>query len=531
VDGLGTIILLFPLVLVLVTMARKSELPYPIVLVIGGTVLSLIPGLPTVQLHPDIVFLLFLPPILYYAAVFTSFKHFRENKRPIGLLAVGLVLTTMVAVAVVAHSLIEGMSWAVAFVLGAIVSPPDAVAATAVLRRLGIPQRIVTILEGESLVNDATAIVAYRMALAALVTGTFSIWSAGLQFLVVAAGGVAVGLLVGWLAGLVRRRVEDPPTQATLSLLTPFAAYLPAEALHVSGVLAVVTTGLYIGGIRLLLSPGTRLQAQAVWEVIIFLLNSFIFIVIGLQLRGIMSALAGVPPARLILYAVAVSLTAIVVRIVWVFTATYLPRLLSRRLRELDPYPGWRNVVVVAWTGMRGVVSLAAAFALPLELRPGEPFPAREMILFLTFSVIVVTLVLQGLALPRLVRLLGLVDPRAIERQEREARLRAALAAMSRLDELAQQNGASSEHLDRLRWRYENRRRRLEMDADPEDGDEEAERELCRLFTGDYENLRLELLKAERDIVHRLHDEGVINDEVMLRIDHELDLEETRVET
>jgi CPA1 family monovalent cation:H+ antiporter len=524
-DRIWTVFLLFFPVVVLVTFARKSRLPYPIVLVLGGLLIALVPGLPHVTLEPDIVFLLFLPPILYFAAVFTSFKDFRANLRPISLLAFGLVLTTTAAVAAVAHTAVDGLSWPAAFALGAIVSPPDAVSATAITRRLGVPQRVVTILEGESLVNDATAIVAYRMAVAAMVTGTFSLSQAALKFVFVAAGGIAIGLALGWLASLVRKRVDDPPTQITLSLMTPFAAYLPAEALGVSGVLAVVTTGLYIGGIRLLLSPATRLQARAVWDVIVFLLNGLIFLLIGLQLPAIVRALAEFPLGRLLSYAALVSLTAIVVRIVWVFTATYLPRLLSRRLRERDPYPDWRHVTVVAWAGMRGVVSLAAAFALPFRLSDGSPFPARDMILFLTFGVILATLVGQGLTLPLLLRALGITDVSRAQREERKARLEAARGAIQRLEELAAANGGNAEYLERLRWRYEQRAKRLGVDS------EASEREICRLFTGDYEQMRLELIRAERRVVHKLRDEGIIGDEVMLDIDRELDLEESRVET
>ncbi len=519
------VLLLFVVVVVLVTFARKSRLPYPIVLVLGGLLIGLVPGLPHLALEPEIVFLIFLPPILYYAAVFTSFKDFRANLRPIFLLAFGLVLTTTAAVAAVAHAVVSGLTWPAAFALGAIVSPPDAVSATAITRRLGVPQRVVTILEGESLVNDATAIVAYRMAVAAMVTGTFSLPQAAARFAVVAAGGIAVGLAMGWLAGLVRRQVDDPPTQITLSLMTPFAAYLPAETLGVSGVLAVVTTGLYIGGIRLSLSPATRLQAKAVWDVIVFLLNGFIFLLIGLQLPAIVRALGEFPLGRLLAYAALVSLTAIVVRIAWVFPATYLPRFLSRRLRERDPYPGWRNVVVVAWAGMRGVVSLAAAFALPFRLPDGTPFPGRDMILFLTFGLIIATLVGQGLTLPPLLSWLGLTDARRAEREERKARLEAARAAIQRLEELAAEDHRNGEYLERLRWRYEQRAKRLGVDS------KAPEREICRLFTGDYEQLRRELIQAERRVVHRLRDEGVISDEVMLGIDHDLDVEESRVET
>ena len=520
-----TILLLLLLAVALATVARRFAIPYPIVLVVGGLFLGFVPGLPDVRLDPDIVFLLFLPPILYSAAVRTSFRHFRENARPIGLLAVGLVLTTMVAVAVVAHAIVPGLPWAAAFALGAIVSPPDAVAATAIVRRLGLPQRVVTILEGESLVNDATALVAYRMALAALATGVFSIAEAGARFVLVAAGGIAMGAAAGWFAARVRRRVDDPPTQITLSLLTPYFAYLPAEAAGVSGVLAVVTTGLWIGGARLLISPATRLQTFAVWDVVNFLLNGWIFILIGLQLRGIMQGLSDVPTATLLWYAAAVSLTAIVVRILWVFSATYLPRLASRRLRERDPYPDWRHVTVVAWAGVRGVVSLAAAFALPFTLPGGRPFEARDLIVFLTFSVILVTLVLQGLTLPGLLRRLGLASPEAVRREERHARLETARAAIARLQELAARDGHDPDHVDRLRWRYDRRTRRLEVECDlPDELD-------CARYTGTYERLRRELIEAERARLRRLHDEGAIGDEVMLRLDRELDLEEAHTET
>lgn len=520
-----TVLALLVIVAALVMLARKFDVPYPIVLVLGGLLLGFVPGLPEVRLDPKIVFLLFLPPILYSAAVFTSFRQFRANLRPISLLAVGLVLTTTVAIAVVAHAAIEGLTWPAAFALGAIVSPPDAVAATAITRKLGVPQRIVTILEGESLVNDASALIAYRMALAAAVTGLFSIADAAMRFALVGIGGVVVGLAVGWLAARARRRVDDPPVQITLSLLTPFAAYLPAEALGVSGVLAVVTTGLYIGGSSLGLSPGTRLQALAVWEVVVFLLNGLIFILIGLQLPGIMAGLSDYPPLKLVGYAALISVTAVVVRFLWVFLASYLPRLLSRSLRERDPYPGWRNVTVVAWTGMRGVVSLAAAFALPFTLPSGDPFPQRELILFLTFGVILATLVLQGLSLPWLLRRLGVVDAEAHAREERHARLEAARAAIARLEQLSAENGDHAEHLDRLRWRYERRNRRLALDLSA------PENELCEMISGAYERLRRDLLNAERDVIRRLRDDGVISDEVMLRIDRELDLEETRVET
>lgn len=523
--AIETVLALLVVVAALVLLARRLAIPYPILLVVGGLVLGLVPGLPAVRLDPKIVFLLFLPPILYAAAVFTSFRQFRANLRPISFLAIALVLTTTVAIAVVAHGLIPGMTWAAAFALGAIVSPPDAVAATAITRRLGVPQRIVTILEGESLVNDASALIAYRMAVAATMTGLFSLGEAVIKFVLVSAGGVLVGLAVGWLAVRARRTVDDVPVQITLSLLTPFAAYLAAEALHGSGVLAVVTTGLLIGGTPLLLSPGTRIQALAVWEVVVFLLNGLIFILIGLQLPGIMSGLADYSVFRLGLYAVLVSLTAVAVRFLWVFPATYIPSAVSRLICDRAPAPDWRSATVISWTAMRGVVSLAAAFALPFTLPDGTPFPQRELILFLTFAVILATLVAQGLSLPWLLRRLGLVDATAPGREERRARLEAARAAMSRLADLRSDGRNPAEDLERLHWRYDRRSRRLGLDI------ETAESVQCEIVSGSYEMLRRDLLAIERATIRRLRDEGAIRDDVMLRIDRELDLEETRVET
>src|ERR1700736_1690258 len=360
-----TIVLLLGLVATLVVVAQKIELPYPIVLVLAGLALSFIPHLPEVKLNPDVVFYFFLPPLIYPAALFTSWRDFRRNLRPILLLAIGLVLTTMMGVAWVAHSLIPSIPWAAAFALGAIVSPPDAVAATSVIRRLPVPHRIQVVLEGESLVNDATALVALQFAVAALMTGTFSLGQATERFVIVALGGISLGLLIGFIARWIHQHLDDPPVQMTISLLTPFAAYLPAERLHVSGILAVVTAGIYLGWHGpIVLSSRFRLQAYAVWEMVVFLLNGFVFIIIGLQLPGILRELRGESLTALIDDALLVSGAAVLVRIGWVFVATYLPRSLSKRVRERDPDPGWRNVAVVAWAGMRGVISLAAAFAL-----------------------------------------------------------------------------------------------------------------------------------------------------------------------
>jgi NhaP-type Na+/H+ or K+/H+ antiporter len=529
-------------VAVLATLATRLGVPYPILLVLGGSALGFVPGLPPVALDPELVFLLFLPPLLYVSALFTSWRDFRANIRPISLLAVGLVLMTTFVVAAVVHIVI-GLPWAAAFVLGAIVSPTDAIAATTVAQRLGVPRRIVTILEGESLVNDATGIVAYRVAVAAVVTGAFSIWEAGLQFVVGATGGVAVGFAVGWLVVWARRHLsEDPSVQNIVSLLTPFVAYLAAEELphslwellhdlvgipadlHFSGVLSVVTTGLYLGRKGpYIISSGTRLQGYATWELITFLLNGLIFILIGLQLDSVVEGLDEYTAVQIVSYAVLVSLTVILVRMIWVFPATYVPRWAIRLIRERDPSPPWRSVSVIAWTGMRGVISLAAALALPLQTAAGAQFPDRDLIIFLTFCVILATLVVQGLSLPVLIRVLGLEDDHIGDKEETHGRIQVAEAAIERLDELKDEDWVREDTTERIRGMYTYRRNRFasRFDGDP-DGVEER--------SAAYQRLMVELLGAQRQRLVRMRDEGSIGDEVMHRIERDLDLEESRLE-
>src|ERR671917_2415195 len=519
------ILVLLAAVAVLATLANKISIPYPILLVLGGFAKDLAPGMPRVELDPEVVFLLFLPPLLYVSAIFTSWRDFRANLRPISLLAVGLVLMTTCVVAAVAHWAI-GLPWAAAFVLGAIVSPTDAIAATSVAQRLGVPRRIVTILEGESLVNDATGIVAYRIAVGAVVAGTFSLWQAGLQFVAGAIGGIAVGLAVGWFVIWARRHVsEEPHVQNTISLLTPFAAYLMAEELptylwhelhlpgefHLSGVLSVVATGLYVGRRGpYVISPETRLQGYAFWDLVTFLLNGLIFALIGLQLRSIVESLSDYPVATLVLYAVLISLTVIVARFLWVFPATYVPRWLSRSVRERDPSPSPRAVTVVAWTGMRGVISLAAALALPLTIEGGAPFPGRDLILFLTFSVILATLVVQGLSLPALIRGLGLEDDGSREREAMKGRIRVAEAALARIEELALEDWVREDTAERVRGLYNYRRSRFSgrFGVD-EDGVEDR--------SAAYQRLLRELLLAQRITLLELRNEGVIGGDALHR--------------
>src|SRR2546426_7016824 len=453
----ATILLLFGLlvaIVVLATLATRLRIPYAILLVLGGLLLGFVPGLPRIVLNPELVLVLFLPPLIYSSAWLTSWREFRANLRPILQLSLGLVLVTTIAIAVVAHT-IAGLSWPVAFVLGAVVSPTDAVAASATAQLLGLPRRIVTVIEGESMINDATGLVVYRFAVAAVVTGSFSLWQASLQFVIVSLGGILIGLIIGWPVAWLHRHLDDAPIEITITLLTPYAAYLVANALQVSGVLAVLSAGLYLSRqSSSFFSSNTRLQANAVWNVLVFLLNGLVFLLIGLQLRGIVETIAGRSLLTLVWQALLISLAVIAVRIAWVFPVAYLPRLVSSRLRSRDPYPGWRNVAMVAWIGMRGGLSLAAALALPFTLTSGMLFPQRNLVIFFTFCVILATLVGQGLSLVPIIGLLGLERDGSLEQEHALAHLVAARAALSRLDELATEAWVPQDALTQLRSHY-----------------------------------------------------------------------------
>ena len=505
-------------------LSRKIGIPLPILLVVSGVLLGMVPGLPQVKLNPELVFLIILPPLLYPAALFTPWRDFHNNLRPIFLLAVGLVLFTTILIGLLAHHLIPDLPLAAAFVLGAIISPPDAVAATAITQRLRVPRRIVTVLDGESLVNDATALVAYRFAVVATVTGTFSLGQAAVKFFVVSLGGILIGVIVGWLGTVIQKRIEDPPIEITLSILTPFAAYLPAEHFGVSGVLAVVTTGLYYGWrIPEITSPKTRLQAGPVWEMIEFLLNGFVFLLIGLQLPHIWERVAHRSPGQLVLYAVVISAAVILLRILWVFPATYLPRWLFKSIRQRDPAPPWRNVALVAWTGMRGVVSLAAALGLPEFLDNRSPFPSHDLILFLTFSVIIATLVVQGLTLPWVVRWLGVRDDGSAAREEHHARLKANRAALDHLNSFMEDEGRDSSASQRLRIEYEDRIRQLELTGPHQDDDGGG------IYSTDYDRLARAILQVERNTLLSLRNERIINDEILRIVQRDIDLAEAHL--
>ena len=507
----------------LLATAELVRIPYPILLVLGGLGLGFVPGMPRIELAPDLVLVAILPPLLYGTAFFTSLRELRANVRPITLLAVGLVLTTMVAVAVVAHAAVPGLTWPSAFVLGAIVSPTDPTAASAIAQRLGLPRRLIALIEGESLVNDGTALVAYRVAVAAVVTGSFSLASASGRFLLNVAGGIAVGLAVGFVIRQMRRRLDNPPVEITISILSGYFAYLPAQAAGVSGILAAVTAGIYMGWYTPeLTTPQMRLQGTAVWEILFFLLNALLFALIGLQLPAIIDALSGTSPGTLVYYAVIVTAAVLGARFVWIFGATYVPRLLPRA--RAGPAPSWKEATILTWSGMRGAVSLAAALALPLTTDAEAPFPDRHLIVFLTFAVILGTLVLQGLTLPSLIARLGLEDDRLAEKEEAKARIYAAEAALARLEELLEEEWVLDDTADRLRGLYTFRRERFRTRFDAE-----SDRTIEDRSTN-YQRLRHELLQAEHRAILELRRSGRIDDAVMRRVERDLDLEDARLD-
>jgi monovalent cation/hydrogen antiporter len=526
-DHLGEVLLLLMVaVAALSALARTVGVPYPIFLVVGGLVLGFVPGAPDVDLDPELVLVLFLPPLLYSAAFFSNLRDLKANLRPISISAIGLVILTACAVAVVAHALIDGLPWAAAFALGAVVAPTDPMAATEIVRRLGAPRQITSVIEGESLINDGTALTVYRFAVAAAVGGTFSLFDATLEFLVDAAGGIAVGLAVGWVIAEIRARLDDPPVEITISLATGYAAYLPAEQAGLSGVLAAVFAGIVLGWRAPdIASARMRMQGFAVWDVLVFLLNAILFVLIGLQFQVVLDGLRDRAAEDLALWAAAVCGAVVGARLLFVFTTPYVIRALDRRESQRARRSSWRARVVVAWSGMRGAVSMAAALAIPLETSGGAPFPGRDLIIFIAYAVIVFTIVVQGLTLPALIRRLGL-DDRGSEDEEEEllARLAVAEAALERIEELTGEDWTRQDTIERVRAMYEYRLRRF---AARQDGDGTVEiEERSRA----YQRLINELIDAQRRALVRLRKEGAINDEVMRRVQRELDLEESRLE-
>jgi monovalent cation/hydrogen antiporter len=516
-DTAEIVVLLLASIAALAVLAQRLAIPYPILLVLGGLAISFIPGLPEVRMSPPLVLLIFLPPLLYAQAWMTPWREFWRYRRPIFLLAVGLVLFTTMAVAFAAHALM-GLPLAAVFVLGAIVSPPDAVAASAIAERCGLPRRVVMVLEGESLVNDATGLVAYKFAVAAVVTGTFSLGQAGVHFVVGAIGGVALGWVVGWGSAHMFARIKDEAALITLSLLVPYVGYLAAERLGVSGVLAAVTSGLYLGWrAPQMLTASTRLQAGAFWDMLLFLLNSIVFLLIGLQLPSIRANLSGYSLSTLAGYAVVTCLVVILIRPIWVFPGAYLPRWFSRRIRETEVDPGWRNVLIVGWSGMRGVV-------LPTVTASGEQFPGRDLVVFLTFAVILGTLVGQGLTLAPLIKWLDVRPDHHGEKEELKTRLALAEAAQLRLAQLAQEARLPESAVNALRVKYDNRIAHLTDEQAHVLGWSSRREELVA-----GRRLRREALAAERKKLLELRHRGEVADELLHKLQHELDLDEARI--
>jgi CPA1 family monovalent cation:H+ antiporter len=500
--------------------ARHFKFPYPIALVVGGGLLGFVPRLPQPQFDPQFTLVLVLPPILYQAALLTSWREFKANIRPIGLLAIGLVIATTLAVGATLKLLIPDIPWAAAFVLGAIVSPPDAVAATAILSRLSIPRQVVTILEGESLVNDATGLVIYKFAVAAVLTGVFSLWQASLELVGVAIGGIALGFLMGQFFVIVHKYLGDAFIEVLTTIAVPYVAYITAESLHVSGVLAVVAAGIVRGRYAPeIVSAEMRIIARSVWNLLVFSLNCLVFILIGWQLSEIVARLTDYTVAQLFFYGTFVSAVAIVVRFIWIYPAIYLPPIFRAARGQSVAVPQEGEVFIMSWCGMRGIVSLAAALALPVELVDGSAFPERDLIIFLTFVVIAVTLVIQGLSLKPLIRRLQVGRDWSIQEEQQRAKMALGKVAIAAIDAAVANDGISNDLAERIRAEFAE-----QITLTVPDG-------IVLRHSGadDAKRLRAAAVKAERNELIRLWRENQISDEVLHKIEEDLDYQESRI--
>jgi CPA1 family monovalent cation:H+ antiporter len=524
-DNLLLIISLLFAVTMLSMLSSKLGISYPIFLVIAGLLISLIPGAPRIEIDPDVIFIIFLPPLLYSAAWNTSWVDFWRLRRPIGLLAFGLVICTAGAVAWVSHRMIPGFPLAMGFLLGGIVSPPDAVAATSVMQTLNVPKRVVTILEGESLVNDASSLIVFRFALVAMMTGQFVLWKAGVGFLLVCAVGIAIGVVISVGVYLIHRWLPTTPNIDTgISLIAPYLMYITAEHFHFSGVLAVVSGGLF-GSYRshYSLTYNSRLQANSVWNVLVFLLNGVVFILIGLQLPNIVKGLGEYSLGSAIFYGIVISVVAIVIRMLWVFPGAYLPRICFKKIRMRETRPEEKLVFIIGWSGMRGIVSLASALAIPYTLGSEAVFPHRNLILFITFVVILVTLVIQGLSLPLLVRWLHVELEGNEEEQQLGIRLRLATVVLEHIEEEYGDEADSIDAVNRLKERYE---RMVQITNKKLEKDEEAVQSPS--FLPRYRQLLIDLVDVQRKELAKLRHDKVYSEELLRNKEFELDLEEAR---
>lgn len=526
-ENVDIIVILLFCITFLGVLSKKYNFPLPIVLVLSGILISLIPGLPVISLKPDIVFLIFLPPLLYSAAWNTSWHDFKAAFRPISLASVGLVFFTMSCVAIAVHLMIPAIPWPAAFLLGAIVSPPDAVAATSVTKGLGLQPRVVAILEGESLVNDASGLIAYKYALTALTAGNFILWQAGLNFLWVAVSGIAIGFVIGYITYFIHKKFFcDPVLEVTLTFLTPFASYLISEQVHVSGVLAVVTTGLYLSfRSDEIFSNQSRIMIYSVWEVVVFILNALVFVLIGLQLRDVMKGISNYSWQTLALYGLVISFVVVIVRFIWVVPAALLPRILSKHIRETEPFDP-RNMVVFGWAGMRGVVSMAAALAIPLSMKNNAAMPYRDLIIYLSFCVILFTLLLLGSTLKWVIRKLK-IEPFSLMAEEYQVRNNVVTTAINYIEDNL--SLVQEELLHNIKSKYEvkyNRLQKTDLPANYFGGGKTLAGNIFNEFT----KLQLDLISVERKTIKSLHRSGKASEEILRKIERELDLEETRLQ-
>ncbi len=537
-EKFSVVIFILTVLLSLSALIDRIRIPHPVFFVVTGLAIGFIPILPDLELHPGVVFVIFLPPLLHDAAFRTSWRDFKTDIRPISALAVSLVFFTTVTVAVAARYFIPGFDWPLAFLLGAIVSPPDAVAATGIIKGLGINKRVITILEGESLVNDASALIAYRYALAAVTTGNFILWRASLQFLFVAGGGLIIGIVIGHILVFAHKKINSNPTvQTGLTLLTPFLTYLSAEHVHTSGILSVVGAGLVLSWhSHQIFSYHARMRARAVWDTLMYLLNGFVFILIGMQLPAILKQLADYTLIELLVYGAVISLATIFIRFIWVFAGVYLAKLFKGKSEgyagvslKKDDEMTWKNVLIISWTGTRGVISLAAALAIPLTLYNDIAFPQRPMIIFLSFVVIFITLVVQGLSLQPLVRLLGVRPPTSGDSETSELRLQIVNSTLDFIDEEFS-IGEASLFKEKLKGKYERMIKQLTTEIQAQREYENKNEGLRIVSLTSIHHAQIQIAKFQRELLLKLHKEGLFSSEAIHEVEKIMDIDELHFE-
>lgn len=536
-ENFQVIIFLLAVLISLSALLERISIPQPILLVVAGLLIGFIPALPDLALDPDIIFLIFLPPLLFDAASQTSWHDFKADIRPISSLAVSLVFFTTLAVAITAHYLVPHFGWPLAFLLGAIISPTDAVAASGIIKGLNLNRRVMTILEGESLVNDASALIAYRFALLAVLTGNFVLWEAGLRFLLVAGGGIVAGIVVGYTLVFVHKKITNNPLVETgLSLLTPYIAYIAAEEIKVSGILAVVTAGLIISWRSPeIFSYQTRMRTRVIWDTLVFMLNGFVFILIGLQLPGILKQVVNYSTRELIGYGIVISVVTISVRIIWVFAGAYATKMFHRKksspnekdANETEPVP-WKNVLIIAWTGTRGVLSLATALALPLVLNTGKTFPQRHLILFLAFVVIFVTLVVQGLSLPLLIKVLKIKPDKNETKEQKELQLHIIQSTMHYIDsELPVRLNPDTKN--QLKNKYNTRADKLAKEIRIHKRNETKDVQAPATIVTPLLHAQIEIGKFQRELLIKLHKEGTFSDVAIKEVQRDMDIDDMKL--